>query len=64
MRVWKIKMVIYYYYHRGRNKERLHRKKSDVKPIDQRESRRDRTSRLCDCKFQIKVLVEPKISSC
>ena len=34
-----------------------------MKPIDQRESRRNRNSRLCDCEFQIKVM-EPKISRC
>jgi hypothetical protein len=60
-RVWKTKTVTYYRCHRGGNKERPYRKMSDMKPIDQRKSRRDRTSRLCDCEFQIKV-VEPKIS--
>ena len=62
-RVWKTKTVTYYRCHRGGNKKRPHRKGGDVKPIDQKESRRDRTSRLCDCEFQMKV-VEPKISKC
>ena len=62
-RVWKTKTVTYFRCHRGGNKERSHRKGSDVKPIDRRKSRRDRNSRLCDCEFQIKV-VEPKISRC
>ena len=38
-------------------------KTDDVKLIDQKESKRDMTFRLCDCEFQIKV-VKPKILKC
>jgi hypothetical protein len=62
-RVWKTKTVTHYRFHHGGNKERHHRKWGDVKVMHQKESRRDMTSRLCDCEFQIKV-VEPKISRC
>jgi hypothetical protein len=55
-RVWKMKTVTYYRRHRSGSKKRSHRKRSDVKPIDQKDSRRNRTSRLCDCEFQIKIV--------
>ena len=59
--MWNTKTVTHYRCHRVENKKRPHRKWSYVKPINQRDSRRDRTSRLYDCEFQIKV-VEPKTS--
>ena len=55
--------MTYYRCHRGGNKKRPHKKKSDVKLIGQKESRRDETFGLCDCELQIKV-VKPKISRC
>lgn len=57
-RVWKKKTVTYYRCHRGGSKNRAHRKTVDEKMKNEKESRRDRTSRLCNCEFQIKV-VEP-----
>jgi len=58
-RIWKTKPMIYYRCHRGGNKKHAYRKGDDLKPIDQKDFRRDKTSKLCDCEFQIKV-VEPK----
>ena len=55
--------MTYYRCHRGGSKERPHKIGSDVKSIDPKESRRDRTFRLYDCEFQIKVL-EPHMSKC
>lgn len=55
-------MVTYYCCRQGGNKERPHRIGGNVKLIYRRESKKDRTSRLCDCEFQIKI-VESKCSS-
>lgn len=60
-RIWQNKTVTYYHCHRGGSKSRAHRKTIDGKPKEEKNSRRDRTSRLCNCEFQIKV-VEPNQS--
>jgi hypothetical protein len=62
-RVGKTKTVTYYRCHRGKNKNRPHRRTVDVKPMDDKGSRRNRTSRLCSCEFQMKV-EEPNVSKC
>ncbi|KAG0572651.1 hypothetical protein KC19_VG113700 [Ceratodon purpureus] len=60
--VWKTKTSTLYRCHHGHNKNRPHRRTVDVKPMDDKGSRRNRTSRLCGFKFQMKV-EEPNVSN-
>lgn len=57
--MFKRHTVTFYRCHRGGNKNRAHRKKVDAQPLQDRNSRRERKSRLCNCCFQIKI-VEPR----
>jgi hypothetical protein len=57
---WKNHIVTYYHCHRGGNKHRLHRKQSYIKPLESKDTRQDRKSRLCSCSFRVKK-IEPII---
>jgi hypothetical protein len=59
-RMYKNHIVTLYRCHRSGNKERAHRKTTDITTIKEKDGRRERTSRLCNCEFQLKV-VEPKL---
>ena len=53
---YKQHSVRYYCCHRGGNKDRAHRKKNDGHTLVDKNSRRDRMSRLCNCTFEMKVV--------
>jgi hypothetical protein len=57
--MFKRHIVTIYCCHRGGNKDRAHRKRFDVESMQDKNSRRERKSRLCNCCFQIKI-VEPR----
>jgi hypothetical protein len=57
---WKSHIVPYYRCDRGGNKHCHHRKQTDVKPLESKDTRQDRKSRLCNCSFQVKM-IEPII---
>lgn len=50
-RVGKTKTVTYSRCHRGHNKNRPYSRTVDVKPMDDKGSRRNKISRLCSCEF-------------
>jgi hypothetical protein len=53
-------IVKYYRCHRGGNKTRPHTKNSATRVVEDKNSRLDRKSRLCNCSFQLKT-IEPII---
>ena len=55
---YKHHLVRYYCCHRSGNKDRAHRRTRDGQTLEDKNSRRDRLSRLQNCTFQMKV-VEP-----
>jgi hypothetical protein len=54
----KSHVVTYYCCHRGGKKHCRHRKQSYVKPLESKDTRQDRKSKLYNCSFQVKT-IEP-----